>query len=265
MGKNKLKKFREMKDIEFVHQYPFSVLKKKGFPYKGKWAQFFGNDNPIVLELGCGKGEYTVGLARRFPQKNHIGIDIKGARMWTGATEARREGLRNVAFIRTDIELLPEFFNTGEVSEVWITFPDPQMKKVRKRLTSTRFLELYRQVAVENALVHLKTDSPFLYTYTSNLVAVNNLDCAVNTDDLYAGGTVTDILGIRTYYEQQWLDRGLSIKYISFHLDRTSPLVEPDIEIPFDTYRSFSRGELQCHGISSNKTIPEHGIPQIIS
>lgn len=247
MGKNKLKKFRDMETIDFVFQYPFSVLQEKGFPMRGAWnKEFFGNDNPIVLELGCGKGEYTVGLARRFPDKNFIGIDIKGARMWTGASQAREEGLKNVAFIRTNIELLPRFFAPDEVSEIWITFPDPQMKKERKRLTSTRFLELYRLVAKENALIHLKTDSPFLYTYTHHLVAANNLPTIVDTDDLYASGLDSEILQIKTFYEQQWLDRGLTIKYINFALDRSTGLREPDVEIPFDTYRSFSRGEIQC-------------------
>ncbi|MDE6756742.1 MAG: tRNA (guanosine(46)-N7)-methyltransferase TrmB, partial [Muribaculaceae bacterium] len=138
MGKNKLKKFRDMETIDFVFQYPFAVLNEKGFPLRGKWhKEFFGNDNPIVLELGCGKGEYTVGLARRYPDKNFIGVDIKGSRMWTGATQARSENLGNVAFLRTNIELIDRFFNEGEVSEIWITFPDPHMKKERKRLNST--------------------------------------------------------------------------------------------------------------------------------
>ena len=167
MGKNKLRKFKDMETIDFVFQYPFAVLKEQGFPLKGNWHKdFFNNDNPIVLELGCGKGEYAVGLARKFPDKNFIGIDIKGARMWTGASQARNEGLKNVAFLRTNIELLPNFFAAGEVAEIWITFPDPQMKKVRKRLTGTRFLDLYREVLKDNGIVHLKTDSPFLYTYT---------------------------------------------------------------------------------------------------
>lgn len=133
MGKNKLKKFADMETIDFVFQYPFARLQKETFPLKGRWgADFFGNDKPIVLELGCGKGEYTVGLARRFPDKNFIGVDIKGARMWTGASEARDTGMKNVAFVRTSIELIDSFFAPGEVSEIWITFPDPQMKKATK-------------------------------------------------------------------------------------------------------------------------------------
>ena len=258
MGKNKLKKFRDMETIDFVFQYPFAVLKEQGFPLKGNWhKEFFNNDNPIVLELGCGKGEYAVGLARKFPDKNFIGIDIKGARMWTGACQARNEGLKNVAFLRTNIELLPHFFAAGEVAEIWITFPDPQMKKVRKRLTSTRFLELYREVLKPEGLVHLKTDSPFLYTYTHLLVELNQLPAIVDTNDLYHSDYVSDILEIKTFYEQQWLDRGLTIKYISFPLDHTTELQEPEVEIEFDTYRSFSRGELQCPELCNPKVTPK--------
>lgn len=247
MGKNKLKKFAEMETFDNVFQYPFAVVERDGFPLKGRWkSDFFKNDNPIVLELGCGKGEYAVGLARRFPEKNYIGVDIKGARMWTGAKSAVKEGISNVAFLRTNIELITRFFEPGEVSEIWITFPDPQMKKVRKRLTSSRFLELYREILVADGIVHLKTDSPFLYTYTDALVKLNNMPTEVNTSDLYHSDIVDDILEIKTFYEQQWLDRGLTIKYIKFHLDHTTQLQEPDIEIAEDTYRSFSRGYIQC-------------------
>lgn len=247
MGKNKLKKFAEMETFDCVFQYPFWRIQKEPFPLKGKWKQeFFKNNNPIVLELGCGKGEYAVGLAQRFPNKNFIGIDVKGARMWTGAKQAVQAGMDNMAFLRTDIELISNFFAAGEVSEIWITFPDPQMKKTRKRLTSTRFLNLYRTVLGENGLVHLKTDSPFLYTYTDALVKLNELDVEVNTSDLYHSEIADDILSIKTYYEQQWLARGLTIKYIKFHLPATGELEEPDIEIEEDTYRSFSRGYIQC-------------------
>ena len=246
MGKNKLKKFGEMEHMECVFQYPYGVLSREGFPLKGRWnSDYFHNDGPIVLELGCGKGEYTVGLARRFPHKNFIGIDIKGARMWTGAKAATLEGLGNVAFVRTNIELLSHFFAPGEVSEIWITFPDPQMKKVRKRLTSTTFLNLYRKVLRPGGMIRLKTDSPFLYTYTRLLTELNGIVPETNTDDLYHSGIDNDILQIRTFYEQQWLDRGLTIKYIAFPLAHDGELQEPDDEIPFDTYRSFSRGELQ--------------------
>lgn len=246
MGKNKLRKFSEMAEIDFVLQYPFYALQKEKFPYKGKWhEEFFGNDNPITLELGCGKGEYTVGLARRYPDRNFIGIDIKGARMWSGATQAQREGLKNVAFLRTSIELLPEFFAEGEVDEIWITFPDPQMQKTRKRLTSTRFLDLYRKALRPDGLVRLKTDSPFLFTYTRLMAEHNGLPFCEITDDLYHSDCLSEILGIRTHYEQQWLDRGLTIKYLSFPLDHKTVLTEPEVDIEPDTYRSYSRGVIQ--------------------
>lgn len=255
MGKNKLKKFKEMESIDLVFQYPWSKLQTDGFPLRGRWRDdFFHNSNPIVLELGCGKGEYTVGLAEAHPECNYIGIDIKGARMWTGACQARDRKLGNVAFVRTDIELLPHFFAEGEVAEMWITFPDPQMKKTRKRLTSTRFMELYRRVTADGARINLKTDSPFLYTYTKAMAELNKLAVATDTADLYTTHAGDPILNIRTYYEQQWLDRGLTIKYFAFDLDHRTELAEPDIEIERDTYRSFSRGQIQCPELFENDT-----------
>ena len=250
MGKNKLKKFAELEGNPLVLQYPFRTLRESAFPLKGRWgADFFGNDNPIVLELGCGKGEYTVGLAQRFPDKNYIGVDIKGARIWSGATSALRSGMKNVAFVRTSIELLEAFFAPGEVAEIWITFPDPQMKKVTKRLTGTRFNEMYRKVLAPEGIIHLKTDSPFLYTYTGMMVRHNGLDIIDDTADLYASRADDDpILNIRTHYEQQWLDRGLSIKYFSYRPGNDAPLAEPPgaDDIAPDTYRSYSRGYIEC-------------------
>ena len=249
MGKNKLSKFAEMKTIDLVFQYPYGRLKEEGFdsfPLRGRWKEFFGNDNPIVLELGCGKGEYTVGLAQLYPDKNFIGIDIKGARMHAGATQARDLGLKNVAFLRTQIELLDCFFAPGEVSELWITFPDPQMKKVTKRLTGTRFMGLYRKVMPDGGVVRLKTDSPFLYAYTRAMVELNGLAKEVDTDDLYHSDMVDPILSIRTHYERKWLARGLSIKYLAFALDHATALVEPEDDFERDTYRSYSRGTLEA-------------------
>ena len=241
MAKNKLAKFADMAIYGNVFQYTFETLKEGGFPYKGKWQAYFGNNNPIVLELGCGKGEYTVGLARKFPEKNFIGIDIKGARMWTGATQALEEGLTNAAFLRTRIEFINYFFAQDEVSEIWITFPDPQMKKTNKRLTSTLFMEQYSRMRGEEGIIHLKTDSNFLYRYTKAMIAENRLKVLFDTDDLYNSGLNEDILEIRTFYEQQWLARGLNIKYIRFLCPKDHSWTEPDIEIEKDEYRSFGR------------------------
>lgn len=242
MGKNKLQRFEEMNQLSHVFQYPFAVLKEKGFPLKGCWKRdFFHNNSPIVLELGCGKGEYTVGLGTLFPEKNFIGIDIKGARMWSGAKESFIKKMTNIAFLRTHIELIDHFFAPGEVSEIWLTFPDPQIKKVNKRLTSTRFMELYKKILSENGLIHLKTDSPFMYKYTCAMIERNTLPIEKCTDDLYRNGCSDEILSIKTFYEQQWLDRGMTIKYIRFGCGNCGHYVEPQIEIEPDTYRSFNR------------------------
>ena len=242
MGKNKLQKFDDMSGFPHVFQFPFAILKEKGFEMKGKWNQlFFKNDNPIVLELGCGKGEYTVGLGKLFPDKNFIGIDIKGARMWTGAKQSLEDGMTNVAFLRTHIELINRFFAEGEVSEIWITFPDPQMSKVNKRMTSTRFMKLYREILNDSGLTHLKTDSNFMFTYTCEMIKANHFPVLIQTDDLYNSNIADKILSIQTFYEQQWLTRGLNIKYIKFVCKPKETFIEPDVEIEHDSYRSFNR------------------------
>ena len=244
MGKGKLAKFADMASYPHVFEYPYSVVDDVPFDMKGNWNRdFFKNDNPIVLELGCGRGEYTVGLARRYADKNFIGVDIKGARMWTGATEALNEGLKNAAFLRTKIEIIDRFFAPGEVSEIWLTFSDPQMKKATKRLTSTYFMERYRRFLVPGGVIHLKTDSNFMFTYTKYMIEANRLPVEFITDDLYHSGMDDDILSIRTYYEQQWLDRGLNIKYIKFRLPHEGVLQEPDVEIELDDYRSYNRSK----------------------
>ena len=244
MGKGKLQKFADMREYPNVVEHHFSIADATPFPMRGSWGkEFFGNDNPIVIELGCGRGEYTVGRARRYPDKNFIGVDIKGARMWTGATEAIREGLKNVGFLRTNIEIIDHFFAPGEVSEIWLTFPDPQMKKHTKRLTSSLFLERYRSIMAPDGIVHLKSDSNFMFTYTRYITEVNKLPVLSCIEDLYANGEAEEPLDIKTYYEQQWLSRGINIKYISFRLPAEGELVEPDVEIELDSYRSYNRSK----------------------
>ena len=245
MGKGKLAKFADMETYENVFQYPYSVVEHVPFDLQGHWhEQYFHNDHPIVLELGCGKGEYTVGLARRYPNLNFIGVDIKGARMWTGATQALKEGLKNVAFLRTNIEIIERFFAAGEVSEIWLTFSDPQMKNPRKRLTSTWFLNRYRHFLSDGGFVHVKTDSNFLFTYTTLLVEKNRLPVLVKTTDLYATASKDSIAAsIQTYYEGMWMSRGISIKYLKFCLPHDSELEEPDVEIELDDYRSYHRSK----------------------
>jgi tRNA (guanine-N7-)-methyltransferase len=246
MSKGKLAKFADMETYENVFQYPYSVVEHVPFEMQGHWhEEYFHNDNPIVLELGCGKGEYTVGLAKRYPDMNFIGVDIKGARMWTGATQAIKEGLRNVAFLRTNIEIIDRFFAPDEVTEIWLTFSDPQMKNPRKRLTSTYFMNRYRRFLIDGGMIHLKTDSNFLFTYTTYMVEKNRLPLVLRTNDLYSENSenseYSEAASIQTYYEQMWIDRGLNIKYMKFHLPHEGELVEPDIEIPLDDYRSYRR------------------------
>jgi tRNA (guanine-N7-)-methyltransferase len=246
MGKGKLAKFADMETYENVFQYPYSVVEHVPFEMQGHWhEQYFHNNNPIVLELGCGKGEYTVGLAKLYPNMNFIGVDIKGARMWTGATQALEEGLKNVAFLRTNIEIIDRFFSSGEVNEIWLTFSDPQMKNPRKRLSSTWFLERYRKFLCDGGFIHLKTDSNFLFTYTTYLVEKNKLPLVVKTTDLYQesenNSSLKEAAAIQTYYESMWIERGLNIKYMKFSLPHSGELLEPDVEIELDDYRSYHR------------------------
>jgi len=246
MGKGKLAKFADMASYENVFQYPYSVVEHVPFEMRGKWHEdYFKNQNPIVLELGCGKGEYTVELAKLYPDMNFIGVDIKGARMWTGATQALKEGLKNVAFLRTNIEIIERFFAEDEVQELWLTFSDPQMKNPRKRLTSTYFMERYRKFLLDGGIIHLKTDSNFLFTYTTLMVEKNHLPVVEKTDDLYhtshLSPLTSPLLSIQTYYESMWIARGLNIKYLKWQLPRTGLLEEPDVEIELDDYRSYHR------------------------
>lgn len=244
MGKGKLAKFADMAANPLVIECPFAVMQQGDFPLRGRWhSDFFHNDNPIVLELGCGRGEYTVGLGRLYPDKNFIGVDIKGARMWTGAQDALHGGMQNVAFLRTNIEFIQQFFAPGEVSEIWLTFSDPQMKKATKRLSSTFFLQRYRQFMQEGGLIHLKTDSNFLFTYTEEMLKANGIAAEVCTRQLYReeGEDTFEARSYQTYYESMWRARGIDIKYLRFHLPLEGHLEEPDVEIPLDEYRSYSR------------------------
>ena len=195
---------------------------KAGFPLKGKWNKdFFKNDAPIVLELGCGMGEYTVGLAEKFPNKNFLGIDVKGARMWQGASIALDKKLNNVGFLRISIEWIEECFSDNEVSEVWITFPDPQIKKRRssKRLTHTSFLKKYSTILENDGVLHLKTDSEFLYGFTLGVISAEHHRLLDATNDLYLSQQKRDHMEIKTHYEQKFLELGKPITYIQFKLN----------------------------------------------
>lgn len=255
MGKGKLAKFADMETYGNVFQYPYSVVEHVPFEMQGHWhEQYFGNQNPIVLELGCGKGEYTVGLAKQYPDLNFIGVDIKGARMWTGATQALQEGLKNVAFLRTNIEIIERFFAPNEVQEIWLTFSDPQMKNPRKRLTSTYFMERYRKFLVNDGIIHLKTDSNFLFTYTTYMAEHNRLSVDFRTTNLYDktqhDSVAATAASIQTYYESMWIARGLDIKYMKFRLPHKGVLEEPDVEIPLDDYRSYHRDKRSSLSVS---------------
>ena len=219
-SKNKLKRFKENETFSNVIQ-PTREEVLKGLEHKGKWNSFFGNDNPIVLELGCGKGEYTVGLAERNPNKNYIGIDIKGARFWRGAKTALEEGLTNVAFIRTQIELVDALFDSEEVSEIWITFPDPQIKykRTKHRMTNQAFLEKYRMILKPKGLMHLKTDSEFMHGYTLGLLHGLGHEVVYANHDVYKNeGSPDEVLKIQTFYENQYLEKGKPITYIQFRI-----------------------------------------------
>lgn len=223
--KNKLQKFEENRSFDNLFQYSYERIMEEGFPLRGKWhSDFFHNDHPIVLELGCGKGEYTVGLARAHRDVNYIGIDIKGARMWRGLTQAREEGLPNVAFIRARIDQIAHFFAPDEVSEIWVTFPDPHPgegeRNARHRLTSPEFLERYRQIVRPDGILNLKTDSPIMYEFTLHeVIEKQGLPLLYATDDLYANNDDLEVKSIRTFYEQMWLDQGLKIKYLKFKIN----------------------------------------------
>jgi len=220
-GKDKLRKFAENLTFDNVIQPKFDEVFRVDYKLKNAWnSLFWKNSNPIVLELGCGKGEYSVEMAQMFPDKNFIGIDIKGARFWRGAKTALENSISNVAFIRTLVEFLGSFFGKNEISEIWITFPDPQLKssRAKKRLTSPRFLNLYRQVLVPEGIIHLKTDSQELHEYTKELLLFNNQTILECTNDLYNSNTTDEVLSIKTHYEKSYLKQGKAITYIKFQV-----------------------------------------------
>lgn len=238
MGKDKLRRFAENLTFKNFIQPEFDEIFHRDHPLKGHWREkFFNNNNPIVLELGCGRGEYTVALAAKFPDRNFIGVDIKGARMWRGAKTATENEMGNVGFLRTRIEFINSFFAEGEVDEIWITFPDPQLRKarVKKRLTGPIFLGYYSQFLKAGAPVNLKTDSQHLHLYTRAVAEHNGLPIEMCDNDIYGHGTADEVLSIKTAYETRFLGEGLPITYLRFSLgDRTTfeaPEFAPDDEL----------------------------------
>ena len=227
MGKKKIRKFQELNRLPNTFQnFTFKAPKLidhtgKVVDYKGSWSKScFGNDKPLVLELACGKGEYTLALGKMFPGSNFIGVDIKGNRMWKGAKKAYEEGLKNVVFVRTRIEQLHEFFGEGEVSEIWITFPDPFLKerKRNKRLTSGRFLNIYRKISAPDCIIHLKTDDNKLFEFTLKTIEQEKLLLIDMVRDVYRERPEDELLTLKTFYEKLHLEEGKKIKYLSFRL-----------------------------------------------
>ena len=221
-SKNKLKRFRENESFENVFQPTREEVVSDSFALRGKWnADFFKNDNPIIIELGCGKGEYSVGLAERYPEKNFVGIDIKGARFWRGAKTAVDDGMRNVAFVRTQIELINHIFADGEVDEVWITFPDPQIKykRTKHRMTNSEFLKLYKRILKPDGVVNLKTDSEFMHGYTLGLLHGEGHEVLYANHNVYKNeGSPSEVTQIQTFYEKQYLEINKAITYIRFKI-----------------------------------------------
>ena len=229
MAKHKLVRFAELGTFNNVIQPEKGIQFGKDHPIKGCWKkEIFRNENPIILELGCGKGEYTIGLSSRFPQNNYIGIDIKGARMWRGARTAHENRQSNVAFLRTRIEFINSFFSENEVDEIWITFPDPHPGKnnSNKRLTCPWFLNTYRNFLKNNGIIHLKTDNKELFEYTKKLAGKNGLEIVAATNDLYSDNTINEILSIKTHYEKLFLKEGVKITYLAFRLKKEKIIID---------------------------------------
>lgn len=225
MGQKKLVRFAELTTFPNVFQYPEGMA--------GKWAEFFGNDRPITLELACGKGEYTVGLAQLYADRNFLGIDQKGNRIWVGARKCLQQGLKNAGFLRTQIDQITNYFAPGEVAEIWITFPDPQLRlsKIRKRLTHPKFLRLYQQILRPGGCIHLKTDSPDLYHFTKLVLQMYGCKTEADIDDLYAGEEVSAELAIKTHYESLDIAGSNRVHYLRFQLPAQLPDREKDDEL----------------------------------
>lgn len=221
-SKNKLKRFKDNEKFKNVIQPSRDEVLQRQFKYRGHWhEQYFGNKNPIVVELGCGKGEYSVALAEKYQNKNFVGIDIKGARFWRGAKTAIEENLSNVAFVRTQIELVDLIFDESEVDEIWITFPDPQIKykRTKHRMTNPSFLEKYKKILKPSGLIHLKTDSEFMHGYTLGLLEGLGYSILYSHHNIYINHEApAEVTGIQTFYEKQYLDKGKPITYIKFQL-----------------------------------------------
>ena len=231
MAKNKLKKWADIGTFTNVIQPTIEEIFNKDYHLKGNWKKsFFKNNNPIVIELGCGKGEYTIHLARRYPNKNFIGIDVKGARLWKGASDAELGGFRNVAFIRARIEFIKSFFGRDEVDEIWIPFPDPQIRqqRIKKRLTGSLFLNNYRTFLRKDGVVHLKTDSEELYLFTDKIIKLNNLELIQSIPDIHALEEKDEIHSIITYYENIFLKEGKKITYTAFRINSEKEIIESE-------------------------------------
>ena len=246
MGKDKLRKFSENETFGCLIQPTTAEVLGCDHRMKGKWGEeMFKNDNPIVLELGCGKGEYTIAMAERWPDKNFIGIDIKGARLWKGAKYATVHQMGNVAFLRTRIEFIESLFSEGEISEIWITFADPQERKPKKRLTHPIFLKRYSKMLADGGIIHLKTDSRLLHYYTLETALQNGLTVLEHNDDIYGSGRADELLSIKTFYEANFLAQGIPITYVAFKLDNKEELreIEWDQE-PFEQkYKTLTRAD----------------------
>jgi tRNA (guanine-N7-)-methyltransferase len=223
MGHKKLVRFEAIKTFANVLEHPKWM--------KGKWKEYFKNNNPITLELACGKGEYAVGLGKLYPERNFIGIDIKGNRIWRGAKTALDAGLHNIAFVRTIIDQITDYFEKDEVSEIWITFPDPQLRlsKAKKRLTHPKFLRLYQQILIPNGLINLKTDSPDLYQFTKTVVNLFQLELLQDSDNVYSSPEISQELSIKTYYESLDIAKSNRIHYLQFRINKNLPIEKDEI------------------------------------